>query len=87
MAPALGCASCHSGALGTNNANATPGTGQTLQVPRLVELAYRAPYFHDGRVPTLAARFTPVGGGDAHGHVSGLSTRQVDDLVAYLRSR
>lgn len=86
-APEVGCASCHSGAQGTNNANATAGTGPALQVPRLVELAYRAPYFHDGRVPTLAARFTPVGGGDAHGHVSNLSTRQVDDLVAYLRSR
>lgn len=85
--PAVGCLSCHSGALGTNNANSTVGTGLSLQVPRLVELSYRAPFFHDGRVPTLAARFTPVGGGDAHGHVSQLKPAEVADLVAYLKSR
>ena len=85
--PAVGCASCHSGPLGTNNASSTVGTGLSLQVPRLVELAYRAPFFHDGRVPTLAARFTAIGGGDAHGHVSQLTAGEVTDLVTYLRSR
>ncbi len=84
---ALGCAACHGGELGTNNANANVGTGTSLQVPRLVELAHRAPYFHDGRVPTLAARFTPVGGGDSHGYVSHLTQAQISDLVAYLKSR
>lgn len=86
-APAIGCASCHAGELGTNNTNANVGTELSLQVPRLVELAYRAPFFHDGRVPTLAARFTAVGGGDAHGHVSQLKSDEVADLVAYLKSR
>jgi hypothetical protein len=85
--PQIGCASCHSGSLGTNNATADVGTQDPFQVPRLVELAYRAPFFHDGRVTTLAARFTPVGGGDLHGHVSGLTAPEVDDLVTYLRSR
>lgn len=84
---ALGCGSCHGGTLGTNNATVAVGTGEALQVPRLTELAWRAPYFHDGRVPTLAARFTFLGGGDAHGNVSQLTPAQVDDLVAYLRSR
>lgn len=82
-----GCASCHAGPLGTNNANASVGTGSDLQVPRLIELSYRAPYFHDGRVPTLAARFTALGGGDLHGHTSQLAPHEVDDLVAYLQSR
>ena len=54
---------------------------------RPVELAYRAPCFHDGRGATLKARFTPVGGGDAHGKVTQLSPAQVDDLVTYLESR
>jgi mono/diheme cytochrome c family protein len=84
---AAGCASCHSGPQGTNNANATVGTGESLQVPRLVELAYRAPFFHDGRVPTLAARFTDLGGGEQHGHTSQLSAQEVADLVSYLKSR
>ncbi len=84
---AIGCISCHAGALGTNNSNAGVGTGPALQVPRLLELAYRAPFFHDGRVPTLAARFTPLGGGDAHGHVSELTAGEVADLVSYLESR
>jgi mono/diheme cytochrome c family protein len=81
------CSTCHAGALGTNNATLEVGTGEALQVPRLVELARRAPYFHDGRIPTLAARFTPAGGGNRHGKVENLSSAEIDDLVAYLASR
>jgi mono/diheme cytochrome c family protein len=84
---AAACTSCHAGALGTNNATLDVGTGGPFQVPRLVELARRAPYFHDGRIPTLAARFTAAGGGKLHGTVEGLSTAQISDLVAYLASR
>jgi mono/diheme cytochrome c family protein len=82
----VGCAACHAGALGTNNSTVSVGTGQALQVPRLVELASRAPYFHDGRVPTLEARFGAAGG-SAHGDVSKLTPAQVADLIAYLRTR
>ncbi len=81
-----GCAACHAGPLGTNNLTVSVGTGQPLQVPRLVELSARAPYFHDGRVPTLAARFSPLGG-EAHGSTSTLTPPQIDDLIAYLRTR
>lgn len=56
-------------------------------MPRLVELAWRAPYFHDGRIASLAARFTPAGGGDRHGKVEALNPQQIADLVAYLASR
>jgi mono/diheme cytochrome c family protein/cytochrome c553 len=84
---AAGCASCHSGALGTNNANANVGTGALFQVPRLVELAHRAPYFHDGRIQTMPERFTAAGGGNLHGATSQLSSAEVADLVAYLLSR
>ena len=83
---AFGCNSCHAGAVGTDNRFADVGTGETLQVPRLVELAYRAPFFHDGRLATLADRFTGAGGA-GHTATSGLSADQIDDLVAYLRSR
>lgn len=85
--PTTGCASCHGGELGTNNASAEVGTGGLVQVPRLVELAYRAPFFHDGRVSSLADRFGPKGGGDAHGFVSQLTAQQQADLVTYMKSR
>jgi hypothetical protein len=82
----LGCASCHAGALGTNNSTVDVGTGATFQVPRLVELAYRAPFLHDGTVPTLPDRFTSLGG-TAHVGSSGLNAQQISDLVAYLKTR
>jgi mono/diheme cytochrome c family protein len=82
-----GCESCHTGPQGTNNANANVGTGGVFQVPRLVELGHRAPFFHDGRVATLAERFGALGGGELHGHTSQLSVGQIADLVSYLRAR
>jgi hypothetical protein len=77
---------CHTGAQFTNNATVDVGTGLALQVPPLRELAARAPYFHDGRIPTLGLRFLPEAGGDLHGNVSALDGHQRADLVAFLRS-
>ncbi len=87
MSEAVGCAACHSGTLGTNNANSNVGTGGSFQVPRLVELAHRAPFFHDGRVASLEARFGPAGGGELHGHTAQLTPAELSDLVVYLQSR
>lgn len=84
---ATGCLTCHAGALGTNNTNASVGTGEAFQVPRLIGLSSRAPYFHDGSVKTLDERFDPKGGGELHGHTAALSAAQRGDLVEYLRSR
>ncbi len=81
------CANCHAGEKGTNNLNANVGTGKAFQVPRLVELSYRAPYFHDGRVPSLEARFFEDSGGELHGSATQLSPSQLADLVVYLKSR
>ena len=86
-APTQQCLACHPGPLGTNNANMTVGTGGSFQTPRLVGLAMRAPYFHDGRVATLAARFNPEGGGEVHGRTAALTAAERADLVEYLRSR
>lgn len=85
----VGCASCHSGAKGTNNQFADVGTGKQFQVPTLMGIADRAPYMHDGCAPTLRDRFdgsAACGGGDNHGVTSHLSTEQIDDLVAYLET-
>ncbi|MBX5481297.1 MAG: c-type cytochrome [Myxococcaceae bacterium] len=82
----VGCASCHSGSRFTNNATMDVGTGGKFQVPRLVGLAGRAPYMHDGCAQTLEQRFDPACGGANHGNVSGLSPEQLHDLVEYLKT-
>jgi hypothetical protein len=84
--PTIGCATCHSGPKLTNNASVAVGTGAALQVPSLRGVVWRAPYLHDGCAATLADRFGPCGGGDAHGHVSSLGADQISDLVSYLES-
>ena len=80
----VGCASCHSGERMTNNASVNVQTGGVFQVPSLRGLAWRAPYLHQGCAPTLDARFSACGGGDAHGHTSQLTAPELADLVAYL---
>jgi len=83
---AVGCASCHSGALLTNNELVDVGTGAMLQVPALRGLAVRGPWMHDGCAKTLLDRFGPCGGGDRHGRTSHLAPPEVSDLVAYLEA-
>lgn len=82
----VGCATCHSGELYTNNLNADVGTGGAVQVPSLRGVANRAPYMHDGCAQTLDARFDKACGGDKHGDVSGLDEQGLADLVAYMTS-
>ena len=82
-----GCATCHNGALLTNNALVDVGTGAAFKVPSLLGIGARAPFMHDGCAPTLADRFGPTcGGGDAHGRTSHLSATELSDLTAYLES-
>ena len=79
-----GCVNCHAGEKLTNNGTVAVGTGAAFQVPSLVGLAWRAPYMHDGCAAALEDRFKTCGGGDLHGHTSGLSPAQRADLIAYL---
>jgi hypothetical protein len=85
----VGCIDCHWGRELTDETTVNVGTGGAWQVPRLVGVSLRAPYFHDGCARTLRERFTAPAsctGGDRHGHVSQLEPAQIDDLVAFLRS-
>lgn len=84
--PAVGCAGCHSGPQRTNGETVDVGTGRAFQVPRLVDLRWRAPYLHDGCAPTLLDRFGPCGGGELHGHTSHLGAGDIGDLVAFLET-
>jgi cytochrome c peroxidase len=80
------CSTCHSGKKLTDNRSVDVGTGESLQVPSLVGIAYRAPFIHDGCAATLRDRFDDSCGGDKHGETADLTGEQIDDLVAYLES-
>jgi hypothetical protein len=83
----VGCADCHNGQKLTNNKTVDVGTGSLLQVPSLIGIAFRAPFIHTGCAATLRDRFDPAcGGGDKHGHTSGLSDNDIGDIVAYLET-
>lgn len=84
----VGCTSCHAGDKLTNNTSVAVDTvaAKKLQVPSLVAVGHRAPFMHDGCAATLADRFDPKCGGNAHGNTANLSEAQRSDLVAYLES-
>jgi cytochrome c peroxidase len=82
----VACATCHSGDDYSDNLPHDVGTGAAFITPSLVGVNTRAPLFHDGCAPTLAARFGPCGGYDAHGVTSHLSAEQRADLVAFMQS-
>lgn len=84
----VGCATCHSGAKLTNNQTVAidSTTKAKLQVPSLVGIGYRAPFMHTGCAATLADRFNPACGGDAHGNTAQLSQEQLGDMIAYLET-
>jgi hypothetical protein len=84
--PTIGCAACHAGSRFTNNLSVDVGTGLTAQVPSLRGVGWRAPFLHTGCAPTLADRFGACGGGDKHGHTSGLKASDVADLTAFLET-
>ncbi len=82
----VGCATCHSGPIFTNNTRVDVGTGGSFKVPSLIGVGSRAPYMHDGCAPTLRDRFGPCGGGQLHGATDSLSDGELSDLTAFLQS-
>jgi hypothetical protein len=88
--PTLLCSTCHSGPRFTDDRTVDVGTGDdepAYQVPSLIGVGSRPPYLHNGCAATLQERFTnPCAGGDKHGHTSGLTSAQIDDLVAFLET-
>jgi len=89
----VGCASCHPPGLYTNLKSYDVGThgeydreSYSFDTPTLVEVWRTAPYMHDGSAATLRDVLTTHNKGDKHGKTSHLSAKQMDDLVAYVRS-
>jgi mono/diheme cytochrome c family protein len=82
----VGCTTCHSGAILSDNQLHDVGTGGTFVTPTLMGVGSRAPLMHNGCAATLADRFGPCGGGAMHGATSQLSDAQRSDLMTYLKS-
>jgi mono/diheme cytochrome c family protein len=84
--PTVGCATCHTGAMLSDNQLHDVGTGGNFITPTLVGVGSRAPLMHNGCAKTLADRFGSCGGGSMHGGTASLSDSQRSDLITYLRS-
>ena len=84
------CSSCHDEARYTDRSLHDVGSGtradlsKEFDTPSLRRVANRAPYFHDGRYPTLEALVQSVDG--TMGKTKHLSADERNALVAYLRS-
>jgi cytochrome c peroxidase len=92
---ALGCQSCHTPPLFTDRHLHDVGTGDlrkeknahgrgpSVDTPSLRALWLTAPYFHDGSALTLE---DVLDSGTAHNISAVLTSKEVEDLVAYLQS-
>jgi YVTN family beta-propeller protein len=86
------CAYCHLGPKYTNQKLTYVGTlrpldnSEMLDVPHLTNVAYSAPYLHDGSAATLEELWTVFNPNDTHGVTSDLTKAEINDLVEYLKS-
>lgn len=95
----LNCYTCHGGDHFTDSdiggfhqvGTIKPSSGQRLgsplngiDTPTLRGIWATAPYLHDGSAPTLNEVFSSVTPTSVHGVVSGLTTSQIAQLIAYL---
>jgi DNA-binding beta-propeller fold protein YncE/mono/diheme cytochrome c family protein len=86
----VGCAGCHAGPAGSDNAvhdvasKATIDRVARFNTPTLRFVSGTGPYFHDGRYATLHELLTA--NLDTMGHTKQLSADDLDALEAYLRT-
>jgi YVTN family beta-propeller protein len=98
---AVGCAKCHSGPYYTDSRLAKPfnlhdvGTGgddpsekmgPKYDTPTLLGVYRTAPYLHHGKAKTLRDVLTTCNKDDKHGKTRHLKAKEIDDLVAFLKS-
>jgi CxxC motif-containing protein (DUF1111 family) len=92
--PQTECLDCHPPPLYTDLKQHDVGTaggpdeyfGPLIDTPSLRSLTDSAPYLHDGSAQTLLEMLTEKNEEDEHGVTSHLSTTELYDLTAYLRS-
>ena len=86
------CYSCHSGPKYTNNTSVDVGTGRAtdraplVDTPQLPDIAYSAPYLHDGSARSLEEIWTIFNPKDRHGVTNDLTKDELNDLIEYLRT-
>jgi YVTN family beta-propeller protein len=86
------CAYCHSGSKYTNQKQVDVGSGKwidrspLIDVPQLPNVAYSAPYLHDGTARSLEEIWTVFNPKDTHGVTNDLTKDELNDLIEYLRT-
>ncbi len=86
------CAYCHSGPKFTNQKQMDVGTGKStdrsplIDVPQLPNVAYSAPYLHDGSARSLEEIWTVFNPKDQHGVSNDLTKDELNDLIEYLKT-
>ncbi len=86
------CAYCHSGPKFTNQKQLDVGTGKStdrspvIDVPHLRNIAYSAPYLHDGSARSLEEIWTVFNPKDTHGVTNDLTKDELNDLIEYLKA-
>lgn len=84
------CSYCHTGSLYTDLKAHDVGTKDILDsdgmyyTPPLKEMWRTAPYLHDGSAATIRDVLTTKNADDRHGKTSQLTSRQIDQLEAYI---
>jgi YVTN family beta-propeller protein len=86
------CVYCHSGPKYTNQKQVDVGTGKptdrspVIDVPQLSDVAYSAPYLHDGSARSLEEIWTVFNPNDTHGVSNDLTKDELNDLIEYLKT-
>ena len=86
------CAYCHSGPKYTDQRQVDVGTGKltdrspVIDVPQLPNVAYSAPYLHDGSARSLEEIWTVFNPKDTHGVTNDLTKDELNDLIEYLKT-
>jgi len=86
------CSYCHSGPKYTNQKPFDVGSGKAsdrspiIDVPQLANVAYSAPYLHDGSARSLEEIWTVFNPKDTHGVTNDLTKDELNDLIEYLKT-
>ena len=86
------CSFCHSGPKYTNQKMFDVGSGKATDrspladVPQLTNVAYSAPYLHDGSARSMEEIWTIFNPKDTHGVTNDLTKDELNDLIEYLRT-
>jgi len=86
------CSYCHSGPKYTSRTQLDVGSGKTtdrspvIDVPQLPNVAYSAPYLHDGSARSLEEIWTVFNPKDTHGVTNDLTKDELNDLIEYLKT-